>query len=364
MVLFLILLRLVASPFISPPSPPSDDGESELPPPSPQHQRPVAVVQPLPPPSPPSPPSQLPLFANQHQLYNNHEDIVWPGAADHPDRQTCQLAGSVGHYRCSLRRPCRRPHPSTRVEITPQVTLPHSTTNRHSQGDVILSWEEDFDWTAGAAATAAPYQQRQQQQNHEWSQDDWEENVGASAAADNLYNYMEARNAAAGHKDGYAHRWDGADWNAAEDDEWERQGLDLPLLHPDQGEREGWPVSAHSSLPLLESVQPTPSSSPPPLQLQYIPEGDAGPTYALQVGPSLHLQPVQQHAALLHQLRNVLILEGEEEDILSRRTSPAAAALPPATAVAATQFTGRRCCRHRSAPTVLGFAARRRCSSV
>jgi hypothetical protein len=347
----LILLRLVASLFVSPPPPPSDEGESESPdespPPSPQHQRAVAVAQPPPPPPPPQ------LYANQR--YNNHEDIIWPGAADHPDRQTCQLAGSVGHYRCSPRRSCRRPHLSAQVEITPQMTLPHSATNGHGQGDISLSWEEDFDWTGGAAAAAAP--------SHELSQDDWEENVGA--AADNLYNYMEARNAAAANGDhGDANRWDGADWNAAEDYEWERQGLDLPLLHPDRGDREGSTASIHSSLPLLESVPPTPSSSPPPLQLQYIPHGDAGPTYALQVGPSLHLQPVQQCVALLHQLRNVLIMEGEEEDILSRRTSPAAAATSPATAVAVARFTGRRCCRRCSAPTVLGFAARRHRRSV
>jgi hypothetical protein len=136
---------------------------------------------------------------------------------------------------------------------------------------------------------------------------------------------MEARNAAAGHNnDGYAHRWENADWNVAEDDEWE-QDPDLPPLQPDP-EREGSPLSAHSSLPLLESVPPTPSSSPQPLQLQYILEGDVGPTYALQVGPSLRLQPVQQRVALLHQLRNVLISEGKEEDILSRRTAAAAAA--------------------------------------
>jgi hypothetical protein len=187
---------------------------------------------------------------------------------------------------------------------------------------------------------AAPYQQRQQQEHHEWSQDDWEENVSAAAAADNL----EVRNAAAGHNGyahrGYAHRWEGTDWDVAENDEWE-QDPDLTLLQPDP-EREGSPISAHSSLPLLESLPrtPSPSSSPQPLQLQYIPEGDARPTYALQVGPSLRLQPVQQRVALLHQLRNVLISEGEEENILSRRTAPPP---PPATAIAATQFTGRCC---------------------
>jgi hypothetical protein len=133
----LILLRLVASLFVSPPPPPSDDGESELPdkspPPSPQHQLAAA-----PPPQPPPPPRPQ-LYVNQRQRYNNHEDIIWPGPADHPDRQTCQLAGSVGHYRCSPRRLCRCPHPSAQVEITPQMTLPHSATNGHGQGYISLS---------------------------------------------------------------------------------------------------------------------------------------------------------------------------------------------------------------------------------
>jgi hypothetical protein len=140
------------------------------------------------------------------------------------------------------------------------------------------SWE-DFDWTAGAAAAAAPYQHRQQQEHHEWSQDDWEENVSAAAAAADSY---KVRNAAAGHNGyahrgiAFAHRWENEDWAAS--DEWE-QDPDLPLMQPDP-EHEGLPISAHSSLPLLESVPrtPSPSSSPQPLQLQYIPEGDAGPT--------------------------------------------------------------------------------------
>jgi hypothetical protein len=72
----------------------------------------------------------------------------------------------------------------------------------------------------------------------------------------------------------------------------------FPLVHPvDRGDRDGSPISVHSSLPLLESVPPTPSPSPPPLHLQFIPHGDAGPTYAIQVGPSLHLQPVEQRVA-------------------------------------------------------------------
>jgi hypothetical protein len=195
----------------------------------------------------------------------------------------------------------------------------------HGQHDIEEeeSWE-DFGWTAGATAAAAPYQQRQQQRSGEWSQDDWETNVDAAANA-NAANYYEERNgpngyehpgmriAATGHNrhadHGNQHQrinncgmMTFGDWTQ---DEWE--DLDLPMLQPDP-EREESPISAHSSLPLLESVPvPSPSSSPQPLQLQYIPEGDAGPTYALQVGPSLHLQPVQQRLALVHQLRNVLI---------------------------------------------------------
>jgi hypothetical protein len=165
MVHLLILLRLVAALFVSPP--PSDDGESPPPsPPPPQNQRPVAVFQPLP-----------QLLANKSQACNNHENIIWPGAADHPARRTCQQAGRVGHYRCSPGRPGLRPHPPAQI--------PHSATNGfqsvHGQEDIELSWE-DFDWTTGAAAAAAPYQQRQQQEHHEWSQDDWEEDVSAAAA--------------------------------------------------------------------------------------------------------------------------------------------------------------------------------------
>jgi hypothetical protein len=170
---------------------------------------------------------------------------------------------------------------------------------------------------------------------------------GAAAAADNLYNYMEERNAAAAadknHDHGDAYRWNGADWN---DEDWENQ--DLPLVHPvDRGDRDRSPLSIHSSLPLLESVPPTTSPSPPPLQLQYIPHGDAGPTYAIQVGPSLRLQPVEQRVTLLHQLRNVLVSEEEEEHILSRRTSPAATAVG---------YTGRR----HSSPAAVKFVGRRR----
>jgi hypothetical protein len=70
-----------------------------------------------------------------------------------------------------------------------------SATNGH--GNIALSWEEDFDWSNGAAA-AAPI----------WTQDDWEKYVGAAAAANNLYNYMEERNNAAAAADNDdAPRW-------------------------------------------------------------------------------------------------------------------------------------------------------------
>jgi hypothetical protein len=130
-------------------------------------------------------------------------------------------------------------------------------------------------------------------------------------------NYMEERNAAAAaaadNNDGDAHRWNGADWN---EEDWENQ--DLPLVYPiDRGDRgrDGSPQSIpsiQSSMPGLETVSPTPSPLPPPLQLQYMPHGEAGPTYALQVCPSLRRQPVEEHVTLLHQLQNVLISEEEE----------------------------------------------------
>jgi hypothetical protein len=176
------------------------------------------------------------------------------------------------------------------IDISPQITLPVSATKGH--GAIALSWEEDFDWSDDAAA-AAPI----------WTHDEWEENVGAAAAADNLYNYMEERNAAAAaaadNNDGDAHCWNGADWN---EEGWENQ--DLPLVYPiDRGNRgrDGSPQSIpsiHSSMPGLETVPPTPL----PSQLQYMPHGEAGQTYALQVGPSLRQQPVEERVTLLHQL--------------------------------------------------------------
>jgi hypothetical protein len=88
----------------------------------------------------------------------------------------------------------------------PAVELPHSAANGfqsvHGQHNIDEeeSWE-DFGWTAGATAAAAPYQQRQQQRSGEWSQDDWETNVDAAAGA-NAANYYEARDG----PNGYAHR--------------------------------------------------------------------------------------------------------------------------------------------------------------
>jgi hypothetical protein len=92
------------------------------------------------------------------------------------------------------------------------------------------------------------------------------------------------------------------------------------------------PISAHNSssgsLPLLESVSPSPPlqhrnpspppPSPEPLQIQYVPDGEAGLTYALQVGPSLRLQPLQQRLVLASQLREALI-SGEEELMLDEQ---------------------------------------------
>jgi hypothetical protein len=49
--------------------------------------------------------------------------------------------------------------------------------------------------------------------NGELDQENWEENDGDNAAANNLYNYMEARNAAAADGNhGDAYRW-GNNWN-------------------------------------------------------------------------------------------------------------------------------------------------------
>jgi hypothetical protein len=165
------------------------------------------------------------------------------------------------------------------------------------------------------------------------------------------------------------------DWTQEEWDQMERMQHDPP-------------VSAHnsssSSLPLLESVSPSPPlqhrnpsppPSPEPLQIQYVPDGEAGPTYALQVGPSLQLQPLQQRLVLAaDQLRHALIsreevwmLDEQRDEYRNCRTvSPSLPSPspppPPRTAVATTQFYGRRGCRRQSAPTVLD--ARRHCRSL
>jgi hypothetical protein len=197
---FLRWVTLFVSP---PPSPLSDEGEqpyspSSPTPPSPtpplpprdQHERPIAIVQPLPP--------------YCHQAYNNHENIVWAGAANHPVRQSCHQAGRVGHYSCSLGRPCLRPQSSAQFPAI-DPPLPHSATNGiqsvHGQHDITPeeeeSWE-DFGWTAGATAAAA-----RQQRSGEWSQDnlDWDANVDEAAYA-GAAAYREGRHG----PNGYAHR--------------------------------------------------------------------------------------------------------------------------------------------------------------
>jgi hypothetical protein len=212
------------------------------------------------------------------------------------------------------------------------------------------------------------------------------QSAGAAAYKEgpNGYAHRGMRNAATGHfryaDGGNQHeRFNNVRWRMTFGDWMQEEWEQMDLMQHDP-EREESPISAHSSspssLPLLESVpspspplqfrNPSPPPSPEPLQLQYVPDGDAGLTYALQVGPSLHLQPLQQHLVMAQQLRHVLITT-EEEEMLDRncRTvlpSPSPPPPPPATAVAATQFFGCSGCRRRSAPTVLD--ARRRSRSV
>jgi hypothetical protein len=176
------------------------------------------------------------------------------------------------------------------------------------------------------------------------------------------------------------------DWTQEEWDQMEQKEHDPPIS-----------VSSisSSSLPSLVSVSPPmqhrnpspPPSSPPspePIQLQYVTDGAAGPVYALQLGPSLRHQPLQQRLVLADQLREALI-SPEEELMLddhnrrygrnhlrypgrtvsspSRQTvslpspsplppPPPPPPPPPQTAVASTQFcsfwsAGRRGCRRR-----------------
>jgi hypothetical protein len=332
---------------------------------------------------------------SQYQAYNNHENIVWAGAATHPVRRSCYQAGRVGHYSCSLGRPCLCPQSSAQFPAI-DPPLPHSVTNGiqsvHGQHDITPeegeSWENSG-WTAGA--TAADAQQQRSAADLEWDADvDDDAYAGAAAYREihgegrhrpNGYAHCGMRNAATGHfryaDRGNQHerfnnvrgRMTFGDWTQ---EEWDQ----MELMQHDP------PVSAHNSspcsLPLLESVSPSPPlqfrnpsppPSPEPLQIQYVPDGEAGPTYALQVGPSLQLQPLQQRLVLAAQLRHALI-STEEEEMLDRncRTvspslpSPSPPPPPPATAVATTQFFGRRGCRPQSAPTVL--KARRGSRSV
>jgi hypothetical protein len=164
--------------FASPPSPPLSEGElpylpssptpSSLTPPPPlprrdQHERPVARVQPLPPISPIPPHSQA---------YNNHENIVWAGAANHPARRSCYHAGRVGHYSCSLGHPCLRPHgPSSAQYPAIDPPIPHRATNGiqsvHGQHNISPEErEENSGWTAGP--TAADAQQPRSAADLEW----------------------------------------------------------------------------------------------------------------------------------------------------------------------------------------------------
>jgi hypothetical protein len=58
--------------------------------------------------------------------------------------------------------------------------------------------------------------------------------------------------------------------------------------------------------PPVQYRNPSPPPSPEPIQLQYVTDGTAGPVYALQLGPSLQLQPLQQRLVLADQLREAL----------------------------------------------------------
>jgi hypothetical protein len=99
------------------------------------------------------------------------------------------------------------------------------------------------------------------------------------------------------------------DWTQEEWDQMEQKEHDPPIS-----------VSSisSSSLPSLVSVSPplqhrnpspppsSPPSSPKPIHLQYVTDGAAGPVYALQLGPSLRHQPLQQRLVLADQLREAL----------------------------------------------------------
>jgi hypothetical protein len=169
------------------------------------------------------------------------------------------------------------------------------------------------------------------------------------------------------------------DWTQEEWDRMERNKHDPPIS-----------VSSisSSSIPSLVSVSPpqqqhrnpspppsSPPSSPEPLQLRYVTDGAAGPVYALQIGPSLRHQPLQQRLVLADQVREALISGDEElmiEDhnrrygtnhlwyagrtVSSPSRQPSSPSPPPPpppqTAVASTQFcsfwsAGRRGCRRR-----------------
>jgi hypothetical protein len=343
----------------------------------------------------------------------DHEDIVWAGAANHPARRSCYHAGRVGHYSCTRGRPCLGPHGLSSAQmpaIGPPIHPSHTNgiQSVHGQYDVSPPVEREEFWTDGlTVAQRTDAQQPRSAADLEWDASvDEDAYEGATAYSPTSYAYSDGytargrTNAAATGHDRHADRGNQGrhfesvrermkfgDWTQEEWDRMERMEHDPPISVINS--------SSGSSLPLLESVSPplqhrnpspppsSPPSSPEPLQLRYVTDGEAGPVYALQIGPSLRHQPLQQRLVLADQLREALI-SGEEELMLddhnlrygtnhlwynSRRTvsSPSRRTVsspspsppppppppPPQPAVASTQFcsfwsAGRRgCCRRR-----------------
>jgi hypothetical protein len=133
----------------SPPSPPSEEQPPYSPlsptPPSPprhfvarnspplhrreQQERPTVRVLPFRP-APPSPPLPGETPPYRHQAYNNHENIVWAGAANHPARRSCYHAGRVGHDSCTRGRPCHGLSSAQMPAIDPPIHPAH-TNGQH-----------------------------------------------------------------------------------------------------------------------------------------------------------------------------------------------------------------------------------------
>jgi hypothetical protein len=359
-----------------------------------QQERPTVRVLPFRP-APPSPP--LPWETPRR----DHEDIVWAGAANHPARRSCYHAGRVSHNSCTRGRPCLRPHGLSSAQM-PAIDPPIHPSHTNGQYDYFSPpvEREEF-WTDGlTVAQRTDAQQPRSAADLEWDASvDEDAYEGATAYSPTSYAYSEGyaargrTNAAATGHDRHADRGNQrrrfesvrkrmtfGDWTQEEWDRMERREHDPPISVINS--------SSGSSLPFLESVSPplqhrnpspptsSPPSSPEPLQLRYVTDGESGPVYALQIGPSLRHQPLQQGLVLADQLREALI-SGEEELMLddhnirystnhlwynSRRTvsspsrqtvsSPSPSPPPPQTAVASTQFcsfwsAGRRGCRRR-----------------